>query len=255
MQAAPTSSPHRSAGLELLPPAYRILPASVPFRVPGFEGQSRATDFVLAPEATDCREWFARFVDRVSRAVGTSWLPVCRMSDGEFNLLFGHQPPSLRYPAGRRLRMRLRQAVGIVRRRLTGVRAHTARGVSSGAMTYAEIRELAPVMAREYAAIARNGILGLHLSYGKEPFQEQYFPAIARWLSGESVVLTLDNYVPFYFVYALLRGPEFPRLVSDRRVLVVHSADGGKREAIAAAIGAARSRASPSSRGPNPNAI
>ena len=231
-----------SPALRLLPPSYRILPASVPFRVPGFEGQSRATDFVLAPEEIDCRVWFTRFVDRVSRAVGTAWLPVCRMSDGEFNLLFGHQPPSLRYPPARRMRMRVRQAVGIVRRRLTGLRAHTAKGVSSGAMSYAEIRGLAPVMAREYAAVARAGILGLHLSYGKTPFQEQYFPAIARWLAEQSVSLTPDNYVPFYFVYALVRGPAFAELVSGRRVLVVHSADGGKRDAIAAAIRAAGAR-------------
>ena len=233
----------QTAGMEMLPPAYRILPVSVPFRVPGFEGQSRATDFVLAPEPVDCGAWFRRFVDRVSRAVGTSWLPVCRMSDGEFNLLFGLQPPSLRYSPSRRLKMRLRQGLGIIRRRLTGLRAHTAKGVSSGAMSYAEIRELAPVMAHEYAAIARAGVLGLHLSYGKTPFQEQYFPAIARWLADQSVALTLDNYVPFYFVYALLRGGVFPDLVSGRRVLVVHSADGGKREAIAAAIRAAGARA------------
>lgn len=232
----------RPAGMPLLPPSYRILPASVPFRVPGFEGQSRGTDFVLAPETIDCAAWFERFVGRVSQAVGTSWLPVCRMSDGEFMLLFGHQPPSLRYPPAQRLKMRLRQAVGVARRRLTGMRAQTAAGVSSGAMSYAEIRRLAPLMAREYAAIARSGVLGLHLSYGKTPFQEQYFPAIARWLAAESVTLTPDTYVPFYFVYALLRGPVFPGLVSGRRVLVVHSADGGKREAIAAAIRAAGAR-------------
>lgn len=236
-----SAAPSR-AGMDLLPPAYRILPASVPFRVPGFEGQSRATDFVLAPEPIECAAWFGRFVDRVSRAVGTTWLPVCRMSDGEFTLLFGPQPPSLRYPPARRLRMRLRQAVGIVRRRLTGLRAHTAKGVSSGSMSYAEIRGLAPVMAREYAAVARAGILGLHLSYGKTPFQEQFFPAISRWLGEQAVTLTPDNYVPFYFVYALLRGPVFPELVSGRRVLVVHSAEGGKRAAIAAAIRAAGAR-------------
>jgi hypothetical protein len=236
------TSATRQTGMELLPPAYRIMPASVPFRVPGFEGQSRATDFVLAPEPCDCSDWFHRFVDRVSRAVGRAWLPVCRMSDGEFSLLFGHQPPSLRYPPAQRLKMRLRQSLGIVRRRLTGLRAHTAKGVSSGAMSYAEIREFAPLMAREYAAVARAGILGLHLSYGKTPFQEQYFPAISRWLADQSITLTLDNYVPFYFVYALLRGPAFSRIVSGRRVLVVHSADGGKREAIRGAILAAGGR-------------
>ena len=228
-----------SAEQPLLPPAYQILPASVPFRVPGFEGQSRATDFVLAPEPVDCAAWFGRFVDRVAAAVGKAWLPVCRMSDGEFMLLFGHQPPSLRFPPMQRLKMRVRQGIGVVRRRLTGLRAQTAKGVSSGTMSYAEIRALAPVMAEEYAAIARSGILGLHLSYGKTPFQEQYFPAISRWLADQSISLTLDNYVPFYFVYALLRGAAFPRLVSGRRVLIVHSADGDKREAITAAILAA----------------
>jgi hypothetical protein len=47
-----------------------------------------------------------------------------------------------------------------------------------------------------------------------------------------NISLTLINYAPFYFVYGLLRGPAFPRLVAGRRVLVVHSAVGAKRDAI-----------------------
>jgi hypothetical protein len=165
------------------------------------------------------------------------------MSDGEFLLLFGHQPPSLRHPPGRRLWLRARQAAEIARRRIRGFRAVTAKGVSSGAMSYAEIGAHAPVLSAGYAEIARDGILGLHLSWGPRPFQEHYFPAVGRWLREQGVVLTVDNYVPFYFVYGLLRGPTFPRLLAGRRVLVVHSATGSKRDAILGSLRRADPRA------------
>jgi len=222
-----------------LPPSYRILPASVPFAVPGFLRQCSPTDRALAPEPVDCGEWFERFAARVEAAVGKAYLPVCRMSDGEFLLLFGHQPPSLRYPWPRRLRVGLRQLATRIGQRFKGFRAQTAPGVSSGAMTLAERRAILPEVSRRYAAIAADGILALHLSYGVNPFQEQFFPAIGRWIRDQSIRLTTDNYVPFYFVYALLRGPTFRRLVGGRRVLIVHSATGAKRDAIAAAIRAA----------------
>jgi hypothetical protein len=222
-----------------LPATYRILPAAVPFFVPGFLRQRWPTDRTLAPEPVECGEWFERFASRVERAVGATYLPVCRMSDGEFLLLFGHQPPSLRYPWQRRLRIGLRQLATRIAQQLKGFRAQTAPGVSSGAMSMAERRAVLPELSRRYAAIAADGILALHLTYGGNPFQEQYFPALGRWLRDRSVRLTTDNYVPFYFVYGLLRGPMFPRLVGGRRVLVVHSATGAKRDAIVAAIRAA----------------
>jgi hypothetical protein len=109
-------------------------------------------------------------------------------------------------------------------------------------MSHAERLTLAPVLSRQYADIAIEGILGLHLIYAKNPFREQYFPAVRKWLAEHAVRLTLDNYVPFYFVYALLRGPAFPSLIAGRRVLVVHSATGDKREAITRSINETRRR-------------
>jgi hypothetical protein len=236
--AAAPSAASAASGF-VLPEPYRILPEAVPFHVPGFSRQRWSTDRVLAPAAIECGEWFGRFTARVAAAVGRRHLPVCRMSDGEFLLLFGHQPPSLRHPWPRRLRIGLRQAVSRVAQHVKGFRAQTAPGVSSGAMSLAERRRLLPELSRRYAAVAEDGILALHLSYGGVPFQEHYFPALGRWLRERSIRLTTDNYVPFYFVYGLLRGPEFPRLVTGRRVLIVHSATGEKRERIGAAIRAA----------------
>jgi len=215
-----------------LPPPYFVLPHSVAFVVPGFLRHGQPTSFVLAPEPVDCRQWFERFASRVTAAVGVKHLPVCRMSDGEFLLLFGHQSPSLRHPAGRRLWLRCRECAEIVRQRVWGFHARTAKGVSSGALSYAEMREHVPILSLRFADVAREGILGLHLSWGPAPFQEHYFPAVSRWLDAQGINLTIDNYVPFYFVYALLRGPLFPELVGGRRLLVVHSATGEKRQAI-----------------------
>jgi hypothetical protein len=79
-------------------------------------------------------------------------------------------------------------------------------------------------------------VLALHLGAAVEPFQEQYFPAIRRWLHRGGLDLTLDNYVPFYFVYALLRGPAGNFLFDRTRVVVVHSAVGDRRERIVSAI-------------------
>ena len=220
----------------MLPAAYRILPERIPFYAPGFVGQSRSTDFVLAPERTECSRWFMQFADRAIGAVGNSFFPVCRMSDGEFMVLFGDRPPNLMYPLGKRLFLSCRQALRRIRRRFRGFQAMTVPGVSSGSMTYAEYVSLRPILSDAYARISTKGILGIHLSYGKTPFQEQFFPAVREWLDRYAIELTLRNYVPFYFVYALLRGERFSELVGGRRVLVVHSAAGSKREAIIASL-------------------
>ncbi len=240
--SASLSAPARPGTGIVLPAAYRVLPATVPFHVPGFERQRNLAGVVFAPEPVDCREWFERFTARVSNAIGSTYLPVCRMSDGEFLLLFGFQPPSIRLPMARRAWIRCLQAREMIRHRIGGFRAETAPGVSSGAMSHAERLTLAPVLSKQYAEIANEGILGLHLIYATNPFQEQYFPAVRKWLAEHAVRLTLDNYVPFYFVYALLRGPAFPSLIAGRRVLVVHSATGDKREAITRSINEAMPR-------------
>jgi hypothetical protein len=225
-----------------LPPEYRILPTTIPFWVPGFEQQRYPQAYTLAPEPIDCGDWFRSFVNQVQAAVGASYLPVCRMSDGEFLLLFGFQRPSPRLPFMRRLRVRLAQVKARLGQRLRGFRAQTAPGVSSGALSPTELRTMVPVLSKRYAQIARDGILAMHLGFGGTPFQEQFFPAVGRWLDREGISLTLRNHVPFYFVYALLRGPEFPRLVAGRRLLVVHSAVDAKREAILRSLAAAGPR-------------
>jgi hypothetical protein len=214
------------------------LPYAIPYRVPGFLNQARPTDRALAPEACECEAWFDAFADRVAAAVGRNFLPVCRMSDGEFFFLFGQQPPSLRLRPRARFVRRVGQTLAGIRRWAKGFQASTAPGVSSGSFTPMEWRTYRPILSRHFLDVLDAGVLGIHLSYGSSPFQEHYFPALGRWLTKAGRRLTLENYIPFYSVYALLRGPRMRDLAAGRRLLVVHSAVGDKRQAISTALNA-----------------
>ena len=45
-----------------------------------------------------------------------------------------------------------------------------------------------------------------------------------------------DNYYPFYFVYALLRGKAKERILRNKCIIVFHSANGIKKEKITASL-------------------
>lgn len=221
---------------ERLPRAYRILPHDVPLEIPGFARFAATGIRTLSPDGAPTAPWFDAFADRIEAAVGRVWLPVCRMSDGEFKLALGEQPWDLRAP----LRTRVKHRLVMVRNRLLQTRfvAATRPGVSSGNYSRAEWRTLRKQYPAWCRAIADAGVLALDLSYytGWSFNQERFFPALSRWLRRAGIAVTQRNYAPFYFVYALLLGDRGERLFRGRRVLVVHGATGAKRAAIEAAI-------------------
>jgi hypothetical protein len=81
-------------------------------------------------------------------------------------------------------------------------------------------------------SLSTKGLIALHLEYGAVPFQEQYFPALQRWLERHDIRLTDYNYIPFYFVYSLLLGPLRRKLLQHKRVLLVNGATNGKKARI-----------------------
>jgi hypothetical protein len=123
-----------------------------------------------------------------------------------------------------------------------GFKASTAPGVSSGQFQALEWPGLRRRCDRGFVGIGRDGILAMHLGVAVTPFQEDYFPAIGRWLRRRRLHLSLSNYVPFYFVYALLRGSAGQFLFDSTRVLVVHCATGDRQRRIVDAIRARGAR-------------
>lgn len=220
--------------MSALPTQYQVLPYTIAFRVPGFEYLQRPGDRTLALRDWHCEDWFNLFVDRLVEACGSrNYLPVCRMSDGEYLFALGEQPPDVRLP----LIARTHEHIRSWGRRLRSFRAATRPGVSSGSYSQCEVMAARTRYADLVAEISRQGILALHLTYGDcahgaRPFQERYHPALARWLTQHGIVLTDKNYFPFYFVYAAFCGYRRGELLRDRRLLLVTSAAGEKRQRI-----------------------
>ena len=228
-----------SAAIDKIPPqplpkAYHILPESIDFIIPGFRSFYTPGDKTLALRQRDCEEWFNEFVDKLLAACGKYYLPVCRMSDGEFLFLLGYQPPNLRLSLKERAKQRINR---FLQRLYCGWRfnAYTAGSglfYSSGEYSYLEWQKAKKPYTDWLKKISEQGILALHLNYGRIPFQEYYFPALGRWMDRHSIKLTDYNYVPFYFVYAALTGPRRTDLLKGRRVLVVNSAEGEKHRQV-----------------------
>lgn len=221
----------RTVAGEELPAEYKILPHEIALRIPGFEAWDLPWSKTLALSPAPCEEQFERFLQRIEGAIGREHLPVCRMSDGEYRFLLGDQPPDIRLP----LSLRLRTQVGRLRAGRT-FSASTRPDVSSGEYSAEEWRSSRRRYTELLRTMAGDGILALHLSYGRVPFQEHYFPALRRWLDESGISLTRENCHPFYFVYAALTGPAAERLIRGRRVLLVNSSTGAKRGAIEAAM-------------------
>jgi hypothetical protein len=218
-----------------LPDAYRILPESVDLRIPGFFREYTPGDRTLAVRARESEAWFNEFMDRLVAALGREYLPVCRMSDGEFRFALGQQPPDMRHPFWARWAIRARAELATLRNR-GRFRAGVSGVYSSGAYSASEALEARARYGDLLRQIADRGVLALHLSYGEVPFQEHFFPALGRWLAAEEIELTDESYYPFYFVYGALTGPRRGELLKGRRVLVAHGAVGQRRRQIEAGL-------------------
>ncbi len=215
-----------------------VFPHAVPFRMPGFAKHDLGNTFAQAPEPADCEKWFDDFADRAISAIGHRFLPVCRMSDGELGFLFG---PRYRNPQpGQGLAGYISNAVHYAKECIIigyrGVRALTMTGVSSGEYTLAERRVFRASATEGYACVARSGIVAIHLEFSDHPFNEHYYRPLASWLKKLGTPISFSNYVPFSFVYGLLRGPRRREVFQGREVLAIHCATGAKRAAIENAL-------------------
>jgi hypothetical protein len=210
-----------------------ILEELVPLIIPDFLKHSESVvPNVLAFNEETSEGWFLKFADEVEAKLGKEYLPIMRLSDGEYSFILGNIPP-VTYNRGL-----LNSTLNILKYFRSKIRnwgrfkALTFPGVSSGNYSRIEVKKVKESYVKYLKKIAENGTLALHLTYSVNPFQEQYHYPLQQWLNRNQIPLHAGNYVPFYFVYALLRGSQKKRLLKSRKILIVHSATGDKKERI-----------------------
>ncbi|MFA6715851.1 MAG: hypothetical protein WCS27_10775 [Victivallaceae bacterium] len=217
-----------------LPKAYQIdiFPESVELLIPDFEPPPPLrVGRALALRKRNCREWYDEFIDKIVAACGNEFLPVCRMSDGEFLFLLGEQPIDKRIPFLPRLKLfisRLKQNF-LSRGEISAL---TQGHYHSGQYSAEEWRQARSELPEAVRALSKKGVIAWHLDFTDKPFAECYFPALSEWMKKNNITVNDNNYYPFYFVYAMLTDSRRGELFKNRRVLVVNGAQGETKQKI-----------------------
>nr|WP_298994243.1 hypothetical protein [uncultured Polaribacter sp.] len=209
-----------------------IFPELVPFVIPDFEKHNQEiVPKVLSFTNKSSQEWFNEFVTAVESKIGKEFYPIVRMSDGEYQFLLGDVPPIYHSDI---VSFAKSSFMHFLRRlkKTKDFKAATLPGVSSGTYTKDEISDVMRQYGKWMKSLSEKGVIALHLTYSKKSFQDKFHYHLKRWFTNNNIVINKDNYYPFYFVYALLRGESRKRIFKNNRVLVIHSAEDDKREKI-----------------------
>jgi len=205
----------------------------VDLRIPGFlnsvpEGMVRHRSF----REMSTSEWYYSFLERVFNSLNRSFMPVFRASDGEFYFATGYRPP--RPPQGKNTLLHYcKSYLGALRvGRIPGRFRSGSPKYGWEEFHFFEWWHLREKFADYLHCIASEGIIAINFSITEPPFSEQYFQPFCDWLDKEEISINSNNYIPFYFVYALLNGPDANNLLKGRNVLVVTSYDEEKKEKI-----------------------
>ncbi len=223
--------------LRKIPKETLIFPELIPLIIPEFTKHVKSSiPNVLSFKKTDSETWFNEFAETIISKIGKEYFPVMRMSDGEFLFLLG---PTYSYYTGDKLSSFLKKFLITSREKLirrNDFKAATLPGVSSGDYTAIEIEQRKSEIENQIKFIAEHGVLALHLTYSIKPFQEHFHYKLKKWFDHNHIVVNKENYYPFYFVYALLRGSYKESLLKDKVVLIFHSAQGIKKGKIISAL-------------------
>lgn len=215
-----------------------MLSEKIPFELAGFQPWRAYGSFAFhSISSASAETQFQAFADRVVSAIGRKYLPIYRMADGEFSLLLGYRRS--RAP-GRPLKARVKGALLEIAGRLRVRRFGTMWGEQFSRM---EITKARRRLAELIPWLAEHGILAAYFMARGDGWGDEFVRPMMRWLAKHDVVLREENYIPFYFVYALLNGPRRKQVFGGRHVLIATFVDDARREAITqglTAVGAAK---------------
>jgi hypothetical protein len=175
-------------------------------------------------------KWYGEFINRIQTSIGKEYLPIYRMADGEFIFCVEWRPELPRGISGfaEKISWKIKGKVKQSFKRFVPGRK-TVWGENYSRMNH---DELMVHYVRCLKTVSEHGILALHFTRSAGKFSEEYFEPMCNWFETNNIEITPDNYTSFYFVYALLCGPDSKVLIRNRRLLLVTSADDSKRTRI-----------------------
>lgn len=191
---------------------------AVRMEIPGFSKFEKWVGIgpVRLPGSIELGSWYAEFESRVFGALERhEWLPVYRLSDGEFTFMLGRHFDQL--PLKRRLVANFKHAVNSVR--------FKSNFYSSGRKGYCEtypfwtMPKRRAELAEQLREVGASGMLCFNFSDSEisRPYQDR----VLNWLSRRGVEISQRSFYHFYHVYGLLRGPRFLEIIRGRKALVL----------------------------------
>jgi len=220
----------------------KALPYSIDMVIPGYEKSYPKGIFkVLTPIQRDSQEWYHQFVAEIQSAIGRKYLPVCRMGDGVLVFAIGRFIPFIRGSKEKLVPYIKRLLVSLLHRGINRLRGGINFSIGMGDLGFAEYSKLEWKSLRQTfgAALQEIGKLGFlcpFLSYRDNQLAQQYYVPFIKWLKSNEITLDQKNYYPFYFVYALLNGPDRGIILGQKRILVITTLDRNKEIKIEKAL-------------------
>ena len=209
----------------------KILKYLISLDIPHFSKENVNT-CVLSVKNISSTAWYTEFVNIIKKNIGKKYFPIIRLSDGEYIFLVGLKKPLYYGNFFNYIRDYVIFLYEKFYKYRTKFKARTLPNVSSGTYTKNENNLLKKFFLKEIKKISNEGILALHLTYAEKSFQERYHFPIYKIFKENNIEINQFNYYPFYFVYALLMGKDNNKLFRKRRILIIHSATGDKKERI-----------------------
>lgn len=205
----------------------KIFPYLIENKIKGFDSWNTGT-MTLSISDLDLDSQISLLVNKLT---SSKKFFICRMSDGEYTFLLGHQPPVMRNTnfliyGARLFLFLLNQAFK------KNISAETKPGVSSGEYDLVESKINKKNIISGIKAILNNGVLALHLTYPKVPFQEKFHLPLVNFLKKNQILLSKDNYIPFYAIYALFHNKKFKDFLRGRSVTLLTGGTGDKIKKI-----------------------
>lgn len=155
------------------------------------------------------------FKEKVINSINKTYLPVYRMSDGEF-------------------RFCLRKTT-LKKKILSGLKFNNTYSTTCWGERYSkeEIGRAFPGFNESLIEISKQGFLALHFVQGA-PLDKYriYIEPMCNWFKRNAIELNEFNYISFYFVYALLSVKDSVELLRNKRILIITSNSNNKFKKI-----------------------